>query len=148
MAVREAQANWQGTLQEGKGSMRFGSGAYEGAYSFSSRFEEGTGTNPEELIGAAAAGCFSMALSGQLTRAGHPPDRIDTTAKVNFEKLDDGWTITHIDLFTDAEVPGCDEATFKEKAEATRTGCPVARAFSPTTELRVTATLVGAKTAG
>ena len=101
--------------------MRFGSGAFEGQYSFSSRFEEGTGTNPEELIAAAHAGCFSMALSGGLARAGHVPNRVHTTAKVHLEKGDAGFSITTIELETEADVPGIDDATFQEQA-ASRQG--------------------------
>src|SRR5712664_464237 len=98
MAVRNASATWEGSLKEGKGSMRLGSGAWEGPYSFSSRFEEGKGTNPEELIGAALAGCYSMALSANLEKAGHPAKRISTTATVKLEMVGDGPKITTIDL--------------------------------------------------
>jgi lipoyl-dependent peroxiredoxin len=127
MPVREAEAVWEGSLQDGKGTMKMASGAYEGAYSFSSRFEEGTGTNPEELIAAAHAGCFSMALSGGLTRAGHPPTRVQTTAGVHLEKSDAGFSITRIHLRTEAEVPGIDEAGFQEAAETAKKNCPVSR---------------------
>ena len=112
MPVRSADAQWEGALQDGKGQMRFGSGAFEGQYSFSSRFEEGTGTNPEELIAAAHAGCFSMALSGALGRAGHDPERVSTTAKVHLEKTDAGFRIPRIELVTEAVVPGMDDAAF------------------------------------
>ena len=98
MPQRTASARWQGSLQDGKGTMRLGSGAYEGQYSFASRFEDGTGTNPEELLGAAHAGCFSMALSSALSKAGHVPDEVSTTATVHLEKVGDGFTITRIDL--------------------------------------------------
>jgi len=125
MPVRTADAQWEGPLQSGKGQMRFGSGAFEGAYSFSSRFEEGAGTNPEELIAAAHAGCFSMALSGALGRAGHDPTRVTTTAKVHLEKQEAGFRIPRIDLVTEAVVPGIDEATFQEVAEGAKKGCPV-----------------------
>src|SRR5437660_686678 len=108
MPVREADARWEGSLQDGKGTMRLGSGAFEGPYSFSSRFEDGTGTNPEELIGAAHAGCFSMALAAALSGAGHVPDRVQTTAKVHIEKGDAGFSITRIDLVSEAVVPGVD----------------------------------------
>jgi lipoyl-dependent peroxiredoxin len=113
MPVRTADAQWEGTLQDGKGTMRFGSGAFEGQYSFASRFEAGTGTNPEELIGAAHAGCFSMALSGGLSRAGHPPNRVHTTAKVHLDKGDAGFRISTIELETEADVPGIDDAAFQ-----------------------------------
>ena len=127
MPVREAEAVWEGSLQDGKGTMKMASGAYEGAYSFSSRFEEGTGTNPEELIAAAHAGCFSMALSGNLTRAGHPPTRVHTTAGVHLEKADAGFRISRIDLRTEAEVPGIDESAFREQADAAKENCPVSK---------------------
>src|SRR5215203_2461874 len=104
MPVRTADAQWEGPLSSGKGQMRFGSGAFEGAYSFASRFEEGTGTNPEELIAAAHAGCFSMAFAGALGRAGHDPEAVHTNAAVHLEKTDDGFTITRIDLTTEATV--------------------------------------------
>src|SRR4030088_703844 len=106
MADRKGSAVWEGNLKEGKGTMKLGSGAYEGPYSFSSRFENGTGTNPEELIGAAEAGCFSMALSANLEKAGHPAKRISTTASVKLEIVGGGPKITTIDLKTEAAVPG------------------------------------------
>src|SRR5437879_13069754 len=132
MPVREADARWEGSLQDGKGTMRLGSGAFEGPYSFSSRFEDGPGTNPEELIGAAHAGCFSMALSGGLTRAGHPPTRVHTTAKVHIERGDAGFAITRIELQTEAEVPGLDEEPFRREAGAAKAGCPVSKALAGT----------------
>src|SRR3989442_3254567 len=106
MPVRKADAQWEGTLQDGKGQMRFGSGAFEGAYSFASRFEEGTGTNPEELIAAAHAGCFSMAFAAALGREGFDPRRVSTTAKVHIERVEQGFKITKSVLTTEAEVPG------------------------------------------
>src|SRR6202035_250590 len=106
MATRTGSAIWEGTLKQGKGTMKLGSGAFEGPYSFSSRFENGAGTNPEELIGAAEAGCFSMALASNLEKAGHPPTRISTTAKVTIESVGGGPKITTIDLDVQAEVPG------------------------------------------
>ena len=112
--------------------MKLGSGAYEGAYSFSSRFEEGKGTNPEELIGAAEAGCFSMALSSNLEKAGHPPKRISTVATVKLEMIEGAPKITTIDLKTEANVPGIDEAKFREIAEQTKKGCPVSKALAGT----------------
>ena len=114
---------------EGSGHMR-GSGALEGAYDFRSRFEDGAGTNPEELIGAAHAGCFSMALSGILTKAGHPPQSVRTTAKVHLEKQGEGFAITRIDLDTEAVVPGLDDAAFQRHAEAAKNGCPVSKALA------------------
>ena len=140
MATRTASAVWDGTLKQGKGSMKLGSGAFEGAYSFSSRFEEGTGTNPEELIGAAEAGCFSMALSANLEKAGHPATQIRTNATVKLEIVGGGPKITSIDLRTDAEVPGIDAAKFQEIAEQTKKGCPVSAALSGT-QINLKATL-------
>jgi osmotically inducible protein OsmC len=130
MPVRNADAQWEGSLQAGKGTMRFGSGAFEGQYSFASRFEEGTGTNPEELIAAAHAGCFSMALSGGLSRAGHPPNRVHTTAKVHLDKGHAGFKISTIELETEADVPGIDDAAFQEAAAAAKAGCPVSQALA------------------
>lgn len=132
MATRTGRAIWEGTLKDGKGTMTLGSGAFEGAYSFASRFENGKGTNPEELIGAAEAGCFSMALSLGLSKAGYSPKRISTTASVHIEKVGDGFKITSIDLKTEAEIPGIDEKTFIEEAEATRKNCPVSQALAGT----------------
>src|SRR3989440_10135772 len=112
MPTRNADATWEGNLKEGKGTMRLAGGAYNGAYSFSSRFESGTGTNPEELIAAAHAGCFSMAFAHGLSQAGFPPRRVATTAKVHLEKSDAGFSIPRIDLETEAEVPRIDERAF------------------------------------
>src|SRR5687767_973837 len=130
MAVRFAQAVWEGPLREGKGTMKMASRAYEGAYSYSSRFEEGTGTNPEELIAAAHAGCFSMALSGDLGRAGYTPVRIETTAKVHLNKTDSGFRITNIHLETVAEVPGIERDEFQRLAEQAMRNCPVSQALA------------------
>ncbi len=110
MPVRSANAVWEGGLKDGAGHLALGSGAFEGRYSFGSRFEEAGGTNPEELIGAAHAGCFSMALSAALGRAGYAPKRIATAAKVHLEKVGDAFRITRIDLTTEAEIPGIDDA--------------------------------------
>jgi lipoyl-dependent peroxiredoxin len=130
MPVRTADAQWEGSLQDGKGTMRFGSGAFEGQYSFASRFEEGTGTNPEELIAAAHAGCFSMALAAGLSRAGHVPNRVHTTAKVHLEKGDAGFRISTIELDTEADVPDIDAAAFQKEADAAKVGCPVSQALA------------------
>jgi osmotically inducible protein OsmC len=132
MATRTGSAIWQGDLKQGKGTMKLGSGAYEGPYSFQSRFESGNGTNPEELIGAAEAGCFSMALSSNLSKAGHTATRINTTAKVNLEMQGGGPKITSIDLDCDAEVPGIDQAKFHQLAEQTKETCPVSVALGGT----------------
>jgi len=125
MPIRSSDAQWEGTLQEGKGTMRLGGGAWEGPYSFSSRFEDGAGTNPEELIAAAHAGCFSMAFAGALGRAGHAPTRVHTTANVHLSKTDAGFRIPRIDLVCEAEVPGIDEAQFQEVAAGAKANCPV-----------------------
>lgn len=138
MAIRESSAVWKGNLAEGEGSMRLGSGAYEGAFSRASRFEDGPGTNPEELIGAAHAGCFSMYLALILSKAGHIPTRIDTTARVH---LGEGPKITLIELSTVGEVPGIDENTFIEFAEQAKKGCPVSQALAAV-DMRLTARLV------
>jgi len=130
MSVREAHARWEGDLRQGKGSMRLGSGAFEGQYSFKSRFEEGAGTNPEELIGAAHAGCFSMAFSNLLAEAGHVPTRVSTQARVHLERVDGKPTISRIELDTEGEVPGIDPKTFLEIAERAKAGCPVSRALA------------------
>lgn len=141
MAVRNAEAVWEGNLRQGQGSMSLGSGAFEGNYTFASRFEEGTGTNPEELLGAAQAGCFSMALSAELDKAGYTARRIRTRAQVYLEKVGDANTVTRIHLDTEAEVPGVDEQTFQEKAAAAKQGCPVSRALTGP-ELTLNARLV------
>jgi osmotically inducible protein OsmC len=130
MITRHADAEWLGGVIEGSGTVKLGSGAYDGPYSFRSRFESGTGTNPEELIAAAHAGCFSMALSAALTGAGHPPTKIHTTASVKLEKDGDGFTITGIDLETEGQVPGIDEATFLATAEDAKKTCPVSKALA------------------
>jgi len=130
MPVRKAEAVWEGTLMKGKGTMKFGSGAFEGAYTFKSRFADGTGTNPEELIGAAHAGCFSMALSMLLEQAGFPPERIETSAKVHIDKVGEGFKITEIDLETAGKVPGMDESAFIKQAEEAKKGCPVSQALA------------------
>lgn len=129
MPVRNAEAVWRGNLFDGNGTMKLGSGAYEGAYSFKSRFEEGAGTNPEELIAAAHAGCFSMALSAMLAEAGFEPKSVHTTAKVSIDKVGDGFAITKSALTTEAEIPGIDEATFMDYANKAKAGCPVSKAL-------------------
>lgn len=130
MPVRTADAEWKGDLPRGKGTIRSQSGALDGQYSFGSRFEEGTGTNPEELIAAAHAGCFSMALSNMLAQAGHLPDSVKTTARVHLDKVEGGVAITRIDLVCRARVPGLDQAGFLEHAGNAKTGCPVSRALA------------------
>ncbi len=141
MPTRSASAVWEGDLKSGKGKMKLSSGAWEGAYSFASRFEEGTGTNPEELAAAAHAGCFSMALSHGLATAGHKPTQVSTTAKVHLEKRPEGFRIPVIELVTEAVVPGIDEKTFREQAEAAKKGCPISNLFTGA-EIRLNARLV------
>ena len=140
MPVAKAEATWNGTLKEGAGTMQGASGFLKGPYTYRSRFEGDQGaTNPEELIGAAHAGCFSMFLAAQLTTAGFPPSRIHTTAKVHLEA---GPTIARIELETEAQIPGIDEKTFQEKVEASKRGCPVSKALSAVPNVAVTARLV------
>jgi osmotically inducible protein OsmC len=146
MLVRKSSAVWEGGFKNGKGTMKVGSGAYEGRYSVASRFEQGPGTNPEELIGAAHAGCFSMALSLNLEQAGYKPERIDTTARVTIDKISEGFKITRIELETEGRVPGIDEKTFREKAEAAKKGCPVSMALTGV-EITLHARLAAAKAA-
>ena len=127
MPTRNAEAVWEGNLKEGHGKIKLSSGAYEGQYSFMSRFENGAGTNPEELIAAAHAGCYSMALSHGLASAGHTPKRVHTTAKVHLEKGEGGFSIPKIDLETEAEVPGLDDAGFQQQAETAKKNCPISK---------------------
>ena len=137
MAIRTASAVWDGTLKEGQGRMKVGSGAFDVAFSFATRFEEKPGTNPEELIGAAHAGCFSMFLSAVLTEAGFKPTRISTSAKVH---LGDGPRITLIELETEAQVPNLDEKTFMEHVDNSKKNCPISKALADP-EVRVKAKL-------
>lgn len=130
MITRSAEAHWNGDVMKGTGTVKLGSGAFEGQYSFNTRFADGVGTNPEELIGAAHAGCFSMALSGVLTRAGTPPTHIHTTAKVSLDKTDAGFVISKILLTTEAEGPGIDAETFLAKATEAKLNCPVSKALA------------------
>ena len=133
MPIRKAEAEWKGNLAEGSGSLKVGSGAFEGPYSFKSRFEDGhSATNPEELIGAAHAGCFTMALTAQLSRAGITPSRIHTDAKVKLEKVGEAFSITQIELETEAEIPGIDDATFQKYALDAKQNCPVSKALAGT----------------
>ena len=132
MPTRTAEAVWNGSLLEGKGTMSVGSKAFSGAYDWRGRSGDGAGTNPEELLGAAHAGCFSMALSHQLAQAGHPPKRVHTTAKVSFEKQGEGFAITKIELRTEAQVPGVDNAAFQKFAQGAKENCPVSKALKAT----------------
>ena len=143
MPMRSANAVWNGSLTEGNGTMRMASGAYEGPYTFESRFEEGEGTNPEELIAAAHAGCFSMALSGELGKAGHEVESVETEAIVHLDKVDDGFAIKRIELRTQAEVPGISESELQEAAEAAKKGCPVSQAVAAVETIELDAQLAG-----
>ncbi|MBN2303037.1 MAG: OsmC family protein [Anaerolineae bacterium] len=141
MAVRQAEAVWEGNLREGNGTMKFGT--FSGPYTFASRFESGEGTNPEELIGAAHAGCFSMAFSAELDRAGFAPIRVQTTASVHLTKGESGFRVTQIDLVTEAVVPGIDAAKFQEIAEGAKNGCPISQLLMPGATITLQATLAG-----
>jgi osmotically inducible protein OsmC len=140
MAVRTAHARWEGTLVDGKGRVDTESGVLSAPYSFSSRFGEGGGTNPEELIGAAHAGCFSMALAHGLAEGGHVATSVDTTARVRIEAVEGGFAITSIELVCTAVVPGISDEDFQAAAEATKTGCPVSGALAAV-PISLTATL-------
>jgi len=138
--IRHAEAQWNGTLKEGSGHVKTETGALNSAYSFRSRFEGGGETNPEELIAAAHAACFSMALSAALTNAGHAPKSVHTTAAVHLNKLDSGWAINKIDLETMGEVPGIDAAAFEDFAAGAKANCPVSKALAGA-EIHLKATL-------
>ena len=141
MAIRSSDAEWKGNLRNGQGTMKLGSGAFEGAYSFPSRFEAGKGTNPEELIAAAHAGCYSMALSAGLSAAGFTPTRIHTTARVHLERVGEGFAITKIELQTEADIPGIEDSAFQTQAEAAKKNCPVSKALAGP-QITLAATLV------
>jgi osmotically inducible protein OsmC len=140
MSVRQSEAVWEGDLKSGRGTMKLQGGAYEGPYSFASRFEQGTGTNPEELLAAAHAGCFSMALSAALGKAGHAPKRVQTVAKVHLEKVHEGFQITRIELENQSQVPGIDKQEFQTIAENAKMTCPVSKLFG-SAEITLKATL-------
>jgi osmotically inducible protein OsmC len=142
MASRSGSAIWKGNLKEGDGHLTVGDGVFEGAYTYRSRFEEGEGTNPEELIAAAHAACFSMALANILSEAGHEPERIETSARVQLRPVDGAPTIAKIELRLEGTVPGLDEAGFREHAEAAKAGCPVSRALAGVPEIELEAELV------
>jgi lipoyl-dependent peroxiredoxin len=144
MPTRRAEAEWKGNLAEGSGKLKVGSGAFEGPYSFKSRFEEGqSATNPEELLGAAHAGCFTMALTAQLSRQRITPNRIHTEARVKLEKIGEAFSITQIELETEADVPGIDEASFQKYALDAKQNCPLSKALAGT-EILLTAKLKSA----
>lgn len=142
MPTRNAHARWEGSLKDGTGNVDFGNGAFSGQYSFTSRFEEGAGTNPEELLGAAHASCFSMALSLILGEAGFPPDFVDSTAQVTVAPHEGGFKITKSHLVCEAKVPNLDEAAFQKHAEAAKAGCPVSQALAGV-EITLDAKLAG-----
>ncbi len=145
--TREADAEWNGGIMDGKGTVKLGSGAFEGAYSFQSRFgDDTTATNPEELIAAAHAGCYTMALSGNLGKAGYEPKHIHTTAKVKIEKQGDGFVIPNIDLESEASVDGISDEEFQKIAEETKKTCPVSQVLSGA-EISLNAKLKKAATA-
>jgi lipoyl-dependent peroxiredoxin len=140
--VRKASAVWKGSLKDGKGTISSDSGVLSNTpYSFSTRFENAKGTNPEELIAAAHAGCFTMALSAQLGNAGITPESLETTASLTLDKLDAGWTVTKIHLDVSARIPGADQAAFDKAAESAKAGCPISRLLKA--EITMTARLVG-----
>ena len=140
---RTASAVWRGGLKDGKGTISTQSGILKDTqYSFSTRFENGIGTNPEELIAAAHAGCFTMALSAQLGNANLTPESLETTADVKFEKTDDGFTVTAIHLTTRAKVPGANAASFETAANNAKNGCPISRLFKGNTQITLDAKLV------
>jgi osmotically inducible protein OsmC len=141
MATRKGSAEWRGDLKGGEGDLTVGDGVFKGAYSFSSRFEEGEGTNPEELIGAAHAACFTMALSAILAEQGHSPESVRTVATVHLRQKEEGPTIQRIDLETEGRVPGIDEDQFAERAEEAKSGCLVSRALAGVEEMTVAARL-------
>ena len=133
MPTRRSRAEWKGTLREGQGTVVVGQDAFMGRYSFPSRFESGDGTNPEELLDASHAACFSMALAAGLGRAGHKPESVETTANVTLDKVGDGFAVTRIDLDCVARVPGISEAEFRRSAEEAKQGCPISKALAGTT---------------
>jgi lipoyl-dependent peroxiredoxin len=141
MARRSADARWQGGIQSGGGTIALESGAFEGNYSFQSRFEEGPGTNPEELLAGSHAGCFTMAFTLALERAGHSPESVETTASAQLLKDDGGFAIKRIDLTTRARVPGIEDAEFQELAKAAKEGCPISKALAAVETIELDAKL-------
>lgn len=138
MAIRHAEAQWKGTLKEGAGALKLGSGVYEGPYTWAGRFADGPGTNPEELIGAALAGCYAMFLSAIMTRNNLVPERIDAKATVH---LEDGPIVTRIILDVEAAAPGLDAAAFNEYAQEAKAKCPISKALAGGPEIILNATL-------
>jgi lipoyl-dependent peroxiredoxin len=142
MPTRNGSAEWRGDLQGGDGTLKVGDHSYEGPYSFKSRFEEGEGTNPEELIGAAQAACYSMQLGAMLANDGHTPESVNTVAKVHLRFVDDKPTITLIELETEGKVDGIDQSAFEEAAKAAKEACLVSRALASVDEISLKATLL------
>jgi lipoyl-dependent peroxiredoxin len=142
MATRNGSAEWRGDLQSGAGSLTVGDGVFTGDYSFASRFEEGEGTNPEELIAAAHAACFSMALSGDLASHGHSIESVRTAARVHLRNIDGAPTIQRIELDTEGRIEGIDQAHFEEHAQTAKANCPVSRALASVPEIELTARLL------
>ena len=142
MPTRNGSAEWRGDLQGGDGTLRVGEHSYDGPYTFKSRFEEGEGTNPEELIGAAQAACYSMQLSAMLANDGHTPESVNTVAKVHLRFVDEKPTISLIELETEAKVPGVDEDTFQSTAKAAKEACLISRALAAVDEISLNAKLL------
>jgi lipoyl-dependent peroxiredoxin len=142
MAGRNGSAEWRGDLQSGGGTVKVGDGVFEGTYSFKSRFEDGQGTNPEQLIAAAHAACFTMALSNILSTAGHTPESVNTTANVTLRFVDNAPTLTRVDLVTEGRVAGIDGAQFQKFAEEAKANCPISRALAGIPEIVLTANLL------
>lgn len=142
MPIRTASAHWTGTLTGGSGSFHTGKGGYEGDFSYASRFEEGEGANPEELIGAANAGCFSMFLAQLLTDAGHPPTSVETQARVHLARTERGMSVTRVELDTSVDAPGIEPDEFARLAQHAKADCPISRLLAPGTEITLAAKLV------
>jgi osmotically inducible protein OsmC len=141
MTSRDGSAEWHGDIRGGSGTITVGDGVFEGPFSYDSRFAEGTGTNPEQLIAAAHAGCFTMALSNILSNAGHAPESLRTTARIQLRNIDGAPTLVRVDLTVEGRVPGIDEQEFQGWAEQAKTGCPVSRALAGIPEIVLTAKL-------
>ncbi len=142
MTVRNGSSDWHGDIRSGSGTVTVGDGVFQGAFSFASRFAEGEGTNPEQLIAAAHAGCFTMALSNVLTQAGHPPESLHTNAVVDMRNIEGAPTLTRINLDTEGRVPGIDEQQFADYADQAKKTCPVSRALAGVPEMELTARLL------
>ncbi len=143
MVTRQSEAKWTGSLKEGGGSFKLGT-VYEGSYSFPSRFESGEGSNPEEMMAASHASCYSMALTAGLGKAGFNPKSVSTVAKVTLDKVGEGFEITQIELIVEADIPEINEAQFMEQANAAKEGCPISKALSGVKEIKLNAKLLAA----